>query len=64
MKGNATAGGSGTVSVSGGATVTGTTTNGAPPWLSLLSTLSLRITPAYSASSGITGGDYNTSTGP
>ena len=64
VKGNATAGGSGTVSVSGGATVTGTTTNGAPPLaFPPVDTSPCGSPPAYSASNGITGGDYNPSTG-
>jgi hypothetical protein len=64
VKGNATAGGSGTVSVSEGATVTGTTTNGAPPLaFPPVDTSPCGSPPEYSASNGITGGDYNTSTG-
>ena len=64
VKGNATAGGSGTVSVSGGATVTGTTTNGAPSLaFPPVNTSPCGLSPEYSTSDGITGGDYNTSTG-
>ncbi len=64
VQGDATAGGSGTVSVSGGATVTGTTTNGAPPLtFPPVDTSPCGSPPDYSASNGITGGSYNTSTG-
>ena len=64
VKGNATAGGSGTVLVSGGATVTGTTTHGAPPLVfPPVDTSPCGSPPEYSASNGITGGDYNPSTG-
>ncbi len=64
VQGDATAGGSGTVSVSGGATVTGTTTNGAPPLtFPPVDTSLCGSPPAYSASNGITGGSYSTSTG-
>jgi type IV pilus assembly PilX-like protein len=64
VKGDATAGGSGTVSLSGGATVTGTTTNGAPPFtFPPVDTSPCGSPPDYSASDGITGGNYNTSTG-
>src|SRR4029453_4129671 len=64
VKGNATAGGSGTVLVRGGATVTGTTTHGAPPLaFPPVDTSPCGSPPEYSASNGITGGDYNPSTG-
>jgi len=64
VQGNATAGGSGTVSVSAGATVTGTTTNGAPPLaFPPVDTSPCGSPPAYSVSDGITGGDYDPSTG-
>jgi hypothetical protein len=64
VKGDATAGGNGTVSVSGGATVTGTTTHGAPPLtFPPVDTSPCGSPPDYSASDGITGGNYNTSTG-
>ena len=64
VKGDATAGGNGTVSVSGGAAVTGTTTHGAPPLtFPPVDTSPCGSPPDYSASDGITGGNYNTSTG-
>ncbi len=64
VQGDATAGGSGTVSLSGGATVTGTTTHGAPPLtFPPVDTSPCGSPPDYSASDGITGGNYNTSTG-
>jgi hypothetical protein len=64
VKGDAKAGGSGTVSVSEGAMVTGTTTNGAPPLtFPPVDTSPCGSPPDYSASNGITGGNYNTSTG-
>src|SRR5215471_5207686 len=64
VKGDATAGGNGTVSVSGGATVTGTTTHGAPPLaFPPVDTSPCGLPPDYSASDGITGGNYNASTG-
>jgi hypothetical protein len=64
VQGDATAGGSGIVSVSGGATVTGTMTNGAPPLtFPPVDTSLCGSPPEYSASHGITGGNYNTSTG-
>jgi hypothetical protein len=64
VKGNATAGGSGAVWVSGGATVTGTTTHGAPPLpFPPVDTSPCGSPPDYSAGDGITGGSYNTSTG-
>jgi len=64
VQGDATAGGSGTVSVSEGATVTGTTTHGAPPLtFPPVDTSPCGSPPEYSASNGITGGNYNTSTG-
>jgi PilX N-terminal len=64
VKGDAKAGGSGTVSVSEGAMVTGTTTNRAPPLtFPPVDTSPCGTPPDYSASNGITGGNYNTSTG-
>jgi type IV pilus assembly PilX-like protein len=64
VRGDATAGGSGTVSVSGGATVTGTTTHGAPPLtFPPVDTSPCGSPPDYSTSHGITGGNYNASTG-
>lgn len=64
VQGDATAGGSGTVSVSGGAAVTGTTTHGAPPLtFPPVDTSPCGSPPDYSASHGITGGNYNTLTG-